>query len=306
MFYNSFRNFPAFAKIIEVAPRDGLQNEKACLSIANKIRLIKKLEDCGLSHIEVGSIVNPKLVPQMANSSDLVNFLNNKNSTYSFLTPSIKGYSQIVNKKNVFDLNSQVNEIVLFTAASETFNQKNINCSIKESFERFKPIIQQAQKDKIRIRGSISCSLGCPYEGIVSPNKVVDIINRYFDLNVDLIDIADTIGVGTSKDISKILDEASKNIPMKYLTGHFHDTNYKALDLVHTCLNYGINTFHSSIGGIGGCPFSPTRAGNLSTEHLVEYLHSIGIHTGINLNKLKSTSSWTSDLITGRTSDKKN
>lgn len=299
LFFNSFKHFPAAVKIIEVSPRDGLQNEKACLSIADKIRFIKKIEDCGLSHIEVGSIVNPKLVPQMANSADLAIFLNNKNSTYSFLTPSVKGYSQIVNKKNVWDKNSQVDEIVLFTAASETFNQKNINCSIADSFERFKPIIKQAKLDKIRIRGSISCSLGCPYEGFISPNKVVDIINRYFDLNVDLIDIADTIGVGTSKDISKILNQTSKNIPMKYLTGHFHDTNCKALDLVDTCLDYGINTFHSSIGGIGGCPFSPKRAGNLSTQHLVKHLHGLGIHTGVDFNKLKSTSTWATDLITG-------
>ena len=297
MFYNYFKNFPAYAKIIEVAPRDGLQNEKTILSIGNKLRLIKKIESCGFTDIEVGSIVNPKLVPQMKGSGDLVRFLNNKNINYSILIPNMKSYTDTIYQKNIFDRKVQVNEIVLFTAASETFNQKNINCSIDESFKRFKPIVDKAIRDKINVRGSISCSLGCPYEGLVKTNKVVDIINRYFDMGVSTIDIADTIGVGTQKQIADILSHASRTVHVRHLTGHFHDTNDSALDLIDICLDYGVNTFHSSIGGIGGCPFSPKRAGNLATEKLVLHLHSLGIDTGINLNRLKETSKWCEQLI---------
>ena len=297
LFFNYFQKYPSFAKIIEVSPRDGLQNEKKILSIANKLRLIRKLEYSGLTNIEVGSIVNPKLVPQMSGSDDLIRFLKNKETNYSILIPNIKAYQKVMYQPNIYNNKCQVDEIVLFTAASETFNKKNINCSIQESFEKFKPIVEQAKKDKVKIRASISCCLGCPYEGNVPTAKVVDIINRFYEMGVDTVDIADTIGVGTAKQMNDILIQSLKTVPTNFLSGHFHDTNNTALRLVEICLSNGINSFHSSIGGLGGCPFSPTRAGNLQTEKLVSYLHEHCITTGIDLTSLKQTSEWIRNIV---------
>jgi hydroxymethylglutaryl-CoA lyase len=282
-----------FAKIIEVSPRDGLQNEKIVLPLAKKLCLIKRLEDSNIKNIEVASFVSPKLVPQMADSVQLVRHLENKPFTnYSALVPNIKGYTNGIHQKNINQENVPVSEIVLFTAASETFNKKNTNSSIQESFVRFDQVVQQAKKDGLLIRGSISCCLGCPYEGEVHEDKVVDVIRRYLDLGVDTIDIADTIGVGGPKQIYKILRKAMKYTSPHNLTGHFHDTNNTALDLVDICLDNGVNTFHSSVGGLGGCPFSPKRAGNLSTEKLVDHLHKQNVYTGVNIEKIKETSDW--------------
>jgi hydroxymethylglutaryl-CoA lyase len=296
MFVKSFpkiSTFHRFAKIIEVSPRDGLQNEKQVLPLDKKLCLIKRLEDCNIKNIEVASFVNPKLVPQMADSAKLVRHLHNKPFTvYSALVPNIKGYLDGINQKNTNGENVPISEIVLFTAASETFNKKNTNATIQESFIRFDKIAEQAKKDGILIRGSISCCLGCPYEGKIHEDKVIDVIRRYLDLGVDSIDIADTIGAGGPKEIYKILRKSMKYTAPHILTGHFHDTSDTALDLVDVCLDNGVNTFHSSVGGLGGCPFSPKRAGNLSTEKLVDHLHKQGIYTGVNVEKLKETSEW--------------
>jgi hydroxymethylglutaryl-CoA lyase len=296
---NVFDNIPNFVKIIEVGPRDGLQNEKQILSLRDKLTLIEKLEKSNIKNIEVASFVNPKLVPQMADSNELVKNLYVNNTIYSALVPNLKGFKQGIYQTNIYtpDTTIPIKEIVLFTAASETFNKKNTNATIDESFKRFEEVAKEAYKNKIAIRGSISCCLGCPYEGYIHHDKVINVIKRYADLGVQYIDIADTIGVGTPKHIHEILNKGKIYFSIDRLTGHFHDTSDTALDLVDACLEHGMSIFHSSIGGLGGCPFSPKRAGNLSTEKLVEHLHSRHIDTGIDLNSLKETSKWIKTIL---------
>ncbi len=307
MFSNKFTKYysnildkiPKNVKIIEVGPRDGLQNEKNIIPLYKKLELIERLEKDGLKHIEVGSFVNPKLVPQMADSYQLVSHLKYKPITYSVLVPNLKGFEQgfFQNSVVTHDGKIPIDEIVLFTAASETFNKKNTNASIEESFKRFELVASEALKKRIDIRGSISCCLGCPYEGSVKTDKIIEIIQRYADIGAQYIDIADTIGVGTPKQIHEILEKATRHFSIDRLTGHFHDTSNTALDLVDACLEHGMSIFHSSVGGLGGCPFSPKRAGNLSTEKLVEHLDKRDIYTGINLNTLKGTSYWIREVL---------
>lgn len=296
---NVFDRVPYFVKIIEVGPRDGLQNEKSILSLSDKLRLIQQLENANIRHIEVGSFVNPKLVPQMADSVELVKHLKSKHITYSALVPNLKGFKQGIYQESHYTTDKivPISEIVLFTAASETFNKKNTNATIDESFERFKEVAKEADKNNIQIRGSISCCLGCPYEGHIHPEKVASVVRRYAELGVQYIDIADTIGVGSAKKMQDILDSVRPYFPMNRFTGHFHDTSNTALDLVDVCLENGISIFHSSIGGLGGCPFSPTRAGNLATEKLVKHLHSRGITTNVEINKLKTTTEWIKKIL---------
>ena len=296
---NVLDKIPKNVKIIEVGPRDGLQNEKNILCLYKKLELINRLEKNGLKHIEVGSFVNPKLVPQMADSYQLVSYLKAKPITYSVLVPNLKGFEQgfFQNSLVTNDGTIPVNEIVLFTAASETFNKKNTNVSIEESFKRFELVSKEALKKKISIRGSISCCLGCPYEGSVKTDKIIEIIQRYADIGAQYIDIADTIGVGTPKQIHEILDKTTQHFSIDRLTGHFHDTSDTALNLVDACLEHGMSIFHSSVAGLGGCPFSPKRAGNLATEKLIEHLHKRDIYTGIDLNTLKSTSEWIKEAL---------
>lgn len=262
------KNLKKFINIIEVSPRDGLQNEKFVLNIAERKNLIDKCTKIGLNHIEVGSFVNPKLVPQMANTEELLNSLspnsitNKNNLKYSVLVPSLK----------MFKKHSNVKEIVLFVAASESFTQKNINCDIKTAFKRFEPIFELAKIENIPIRGSISTCFNCPYEGKIDYTKVLRIVNMYLENGADYVDIADTIGTATTEEVDILFNILQKFFPINKITAHFHDTYGKAIDNVDVALNNGITTFHSSLGGLGGCPFSPKRAGNLSTERLVEYL----------------------------------
>jgi hydroxymethylglutaryl-CoA lyase len=293
-FLKNYSKIPNAVKIIEVGPRDGLQNEKYILPLHKKLDLINRLENAGLKHIEVGSFVNPKLVPQMADSYQLVNYLKAKPIKYSVLVPNLKGFQNGFNQTNIHthDGSIPISEIVLFTAASETFNKKNTNVSIEESFKRFEDVAKEALKNKIDIRGSISCCLGCPYEGSVKTDKIIEIIQRYADIGAQYIDIADTIGVGTPKQIHEILEKATQHFSIDRLTGHFHDTSDTALNLVDACLEHGMSIFHSSIGGLGGCPFSPKRAGNLSTEKLIEHLNKRYIYTGVDINSLKGISEW--------------
>ncbi len=286
--------FPNFANIIEVGPRDGLQNEKKILSVIQKQEFINSLQyKCNFKHIEIGSFVNPKAVPTMKDSVHLSKILNKPNSNdvlYSVLVPNKKGMEDVINNPNV-------DEIVLFVSVSDTFNKHNINCTLDEAFEKFKVIIEDAKRYNKKIRGSISCCFGCPYEGQIEVSKVIDVIRRYNDLDVDLIDIADTIGVGTPQQCLSILEEAKKIVPISKLTGHFHDTNNNAIKNVEMCLKLGMTTFHSSIAGIGGCPYSPKRVGNLDTTKLLEFLYTKDIKTGINLEEVKTTSKWIKDIL---------
>jgi hydroxymethylglutaryl-CoA lyase len=266
-----------FANIIEVALRDGLQTEKRLISSHSKLHAINRLVRAGVKDIEITSFVNTKLLPQFDDNYHIArNVLRYNNVKYSALVPNEKGYHK-------FRESGNIDEAVLFISTSETFNKKNINSNIKDAFERFVKISKLAKDDGVKLRGSISCCFTCPYEGDISTDKVRDIIKRYIDIGVDRIDIADTIGTGTAIKLKKIVD----GFDVTNITGHYHDTNGKAIELVEASLDNGIYTFHSSIKGTGGCPFSSKIVGNLSTEKLVEYLHSKGIKTGIELEKLK-------------------
>jgi len=263
--------------ILDVTLRDGLQNEKRVYSLSEKRMLLDRLIKCGFKDIEVTSFVDGKKVPQFADNIEFCKLLQDNGVKYSALIPNKKGYNMMKESGSI------ITEGALFVSASDTFNKKNINTDLEGAFKRFLEI--RKEDDKIELRGSISCCFKCPYEGEVSVERVVDVVKRYKDLNVSRIDIADTIGSGTVYQMRKILDEVLKEVDISKVTGHFHDTNGGALDLVGECLKYGVTTFHSSMDGIGGCPFSSVRVGNLSTQKLVMYLKERGYESGVEILK---------------------
>lgn len=269
-----------FINVIDVTLRDGIQSEKRILTTHEKFVILNGLIRAGVNHVEVTSFV--KNIPQFEDNKHFCrNLVNFKEVTYSALVPNIRGYDNMINSGN------NIQEIVLFVSATDTFNKKNINATTLKAFERFKDIAILAKKDNLKIRGSISCCFDCPYEGETTVESVIDVVKRYKDLGVDTIDIADTIGTGTIDKLRRILDDTLKVIPVEKVTGHFHDTNNNALSLIDKSLEYGISTFHSSLGGLGGCPYSSKIVGNLSTEKLIDYLHSRGYKTNIELDKIK-------------------
>jgi len=269
------------ANVIEVGLRDGLQSHPHILSSREKLELINNLIKAGVKELEIASFVNPKLVPQLSDSKYISqNVTRYKGVRYSALVPNLKGYMNARECENI-------SEIVLFASVSETFNQKNIHSDLKGAFKRFEEFVPLAKREGMSIRGSLSCCFDCPYEGRMWIDKVVDVVKMYKELGVDRIDIADTIGSGNVYKMGNLLNAILKEVNPEQLTGHFHDTRGNALSLVRLCLEYGITTFHSSIGGLGGCPFSNKIVGNLSTEDLVEYLHLLGYETGIDLQRLK-------------------
>lgn len=274
-----------FINVIDVTLRDGIQSQKKILSSHEKFTLINNLIRSGVRNLEVTSFVNTNLVPQFNDNKHIVrNLVQFNGVVYSALVPNLKGYNTL--RETMDNEHSNIREIVLFVSASETFNKKNINSSLKEAFDKFKEISLLAKEDGIKIRGSISCCFTCPYEGEVTIDKVNEVIKRYVDIGVDMIDIADTLGNGSSIKLMKILDEGIKHIKSEKISGHFHDAleeRGNALSLVETGLIYGMDTFHSSMMGTGGCPFSNRIVGNLSTEKLVDYLHKNGYETGIRL-----------------------
>jgi len=269
-----------FINVIDVTLRDGIQSERKLLSSHEKFVILNGLIRAGVRHLEVTSFV--KNIPQFDDNKHISRNLVQFNEViYSALIPNIRGYNDMIM------CGGNIKEIVLFVSTSDTFNKKNINATKDKAFERFKDIVKISKKDNIKIRGSISCCFECPYEGESTVESVIDIVKRYVDLGIDKIDIADTIGTGTPYKLSKILDETLKIINVDKVTGHFHDTNNNALSLVDKSLEYGITTFHSSLGGLGGCPYSSKIVGNLSTEKLIDYLHKRGYNTEIELDKIK-------------------
>ncbi|OWW21432.1 hydroxymethylglutaryl-CoA lyase [Noviherbaspirillum denitrificans] len=271
--------FPTKVKIVEVGPRDGLQNEKETISAEVKIELVDRLTDAGFINIEAASFVSPKWVPQMATSTEVMAGITRKAGViYSALTPNMKGFEGA--------LAAKADEVVIFGAASEAFSQKNINCSIAESIERFRDVAQAAKQHNIRLRGSISCSFGCPYQGEVSPESVADVVRRLKDLGCDEIDIADTIGVGTPRHVQKVMERAAKEFPLAQLSGHFHDTYGQALANIYAAMEVGVSTFHSSVAGLGGCPYAKGATGNVSTEDVLYMMNGLGVETGIDLDKV--------------------
>lgn len=270
---------PAKVKIVEVGPRDGLQNEKDFVPTETKIELVNRLARAGIVNVEATSFVSPKWVPQMADANAVMSGIERRPGTiYSVLTPNMRGFEGA--------LEAKADEIVIFGAASEAFSQKNINCSIAESVARFEPVARAAKEAGIRLRGSVSCALGCPYQGEVSVASVVDVVERFKALGCDEIDIADTIGVGTPQRTREVMAAASKAFPRERLSGHFHDTYGLAVGNVYASLLEGIEIFHASVAGLGGCPYAKGATGNVATEDVVYLLNGLGIETGIDLDEL--------------------
>lgn len=284
---------PQYVKIVEVGPRDGLQNEKAMVPTDVKVALINKLTDAGFVNIEAASFVSPKWVPQMADGAEVMARIERRPGTlYSVLTPNMKGFEGAAA--------ASADEVVIFAAASEAFSQKNINCSIAESIARFEPVAAAAKEAGIRLRGSISCSLGCPYQGEVPVSAVVDVVRRMRELGCDEIDIADTIGVGTPVKVQEVMRAATAEFALDRLSGHFHDTYGQALSNILASLEVGIGIFHASVAGLGGCPYAKGATGNVATEDVLYMLHGMGLHTGIDLDAVVRAGDYISQAI-GRT-----
>ncbi|MDB9872477.1 hydroxymethylglutaryl-CoA lyase [Alphaproteobacteria bacterium] len=268
-----------FVTIFEMSPRDGLQNEKKFISTNDKVKFIDKLSLCGFKKIETSSFVSSRWVPQLADASEVfINIKRNKNIKYTALTPNEIGLHNAIKSK--------VDEIAIFAAASETFSQKNINCDIKTSLLRFKPLVVEALKKKIPLRGYISCVSHCPYEDTVDPKKVAQIAKQLIEMGCYEISLGDTTGKGSPDQTIKILNECLTFTTPDKLAGHFHDTFKNALDNIRVCLDHGIRTFDSSVGGLGGCPYSPGSKGNVATEKVNELLLSLGYETKLNTKRI--------------------
>ena len=281
---------PAQVSLVDVGPRDGLQNEKQPVSAAHKIELVHLLQAAGVREIEVTSFVSPKWVPQMADNAQVMAGLQRVSGVrYSVLVPNLKGFEAA--------LASRPDEIVVFGAASEAFSQRNINCSIEESVERFRPVVEAAHAHRIKVRGAISCSLGCPYQGEVTPDEVERVVRLMRGIGVDHCGIADTIGVGTPKRVQAVMERALRHYPIAEVSGHFHDTYGQALANIYACLEIGIQTFDASIAGLGGCPYAKGATGNVGTEDVLFMLDGLGIETGVDIDRLVDTAGWISNVL---------
>ncbi len=270
-------SMPSKVKIIEVGPRDGLQNEKETIPAAVKIELINRLSAAGFVNVEAASFVSPKWVPQMATSSEVMQGIaRTPGVLYSALTPNMKGFDAA--------LAAGVDEVVIFGAASEAFSQKNINCSIAESIERFREVAVAAKQHGKRLRAAVSCAFGCPYQGAVPLAAVSDVVARFRALGCDEIDIADTIGVATPNQVAPVMAAAIREFPIDGLSGHFHDTYGQALANIYASLEVGITIYHSSVAGLGGCPYAKGATGNVASEDVLYMMQGLGIATGIDLN----------------------
>jgi hydroxymethylglutaryl-CoA lyase len=277
-------------RIVEVGPRDGLQNEPGEVPTAIKLELIERLADAGLPAVEATAFVSPKWVPQMADHTEVLERIRRKPGvSYPVLTPNLKGYETA--------RAAGATEVAVFGAASETFSEKNINCSISESLNRFRPLAAKAMQDKIKVRGYVSCVLGCPYEGEVKPERVADVAQALFDMGCYEISLGDTIGTGTPGKTKVMIEACAKRVPMEKLAGHYHDTYGQALANIYASLELGVATFDSSIAGLGGCPYAAGASGNVATEDVVYMLHGLGIETGIDLDRLVEIGSWISAVL---------
>jgi hydroxymethylglutaryl-CoA lyase len=270
---------PSKVKLVDVGPRDGLQNEKQMVPAEVKINLVHMLQDAGLREIEVTSFVSPKWVPQMSDNLQVMAGIRRKAGVrYSVLVPNMKGFEAAIESKP--------DEIVVFGAASEAFSQRNINCSITESMERFAPVVAAARKHGIHVRGAISTAVGCPYEGDIAPERVELVARLMMEIGVQHCGVADTIGVGTAKKVQRAMEAALKHYDIDDISGHFHDTYGQALANTMACLEMGIWQFDSSSAGLGGCPYAKGATGNVATEDVVYMLNGLGIETGIDIDKL--------------------
>ncbi|RZI99805.1 MAG: hydroxymethylglutaryl-CoA lyase [Haliea sp.] len=281
---------PSRVKLVDVGPRDGLQNEKEPVPAEVKIGLVHRLQDAGLKEIEVTSFVSPKWVPQMADAAEVMAGIQRKPGVrYSVLTPNMKGFEAAAA--------SNPDEIVVFAAASEAFSQRNINCSIAQSIERFAPVVAAARDKGITVRGAISCAVGCPYEGEVAPERVALVARLLKEIGVQHVGVADTIGVGTPVKVQKALEAALQHYDINDISGHFHDTYGQALGNTLASLEMGVWQYDTSSAGLGGCPYAKGATGNVATEDVVYMLHGMGIETGINLDKLIDAGKYISDFL---------
>ena len=270
---------PKKVKIVEVGPRDGLQNEKEALSADIKVELVERLARAGFANVEAAAFVSPKWVPQMATSADVMARIERLPGViYSALVPNMQGFE--------LALAGKADEVVVFGAASEAFSQKNINCSIAESIKRFEPVARAAKDHGLRLRGSISTAFGCPYQGEVPLEAVGDVVARMRDLGCDEIDIADTIGVSTARKTQAVMLRAAQEFPIEKLSGHFHDTYGQALANIYAAMEVGVSIFHSSVAGLGGCPYAKGATGNVATEDVLYLMHGLGIETGVDLDQI--------------------
>ncbi|WP_192980948.1 hydroxymethylglutaryl-CoA lyase [Pseudomonas sp. EggHat1] len=272
-------NLPESVRLVEVGPRDGLQNEKQPISVADKVRLVDDLTAAGLSYIEVGSFVSPKWVPQMAGSAEVFAGIQRKPGvTYAALTPNLKGLEAA--------LEAKVEEVAVFAAASEAFSQKNINCSIADSLQRFVPLMATAKAANVRVRGYVSCVLGCPYDGEVAPEQVASVARELYAMGCYEVSLGDTIGTGTAGKTRALIEVVGRDIPRDRLAGHFHDTYGQALANIYASLLEGISVFDSSVAGLGGCPYAEGATGNVATEDVLYLMQGLGIGTGVDMDKL--------------------
>jgi isopropylmalate/homocitrate/citramalate synthase len=281
---------PKQVSVVEVGPRDGLQNEAEPIATAAKLELIDRLGAAGLTRIEAASFVSPRWVPQMADHREVMHGIQRRPGvTYSALTPNLKGLEAA--------LECGVEEVAVFAAASESFSQRNINCSIAESLDRFAPVIERAFDANVRVRGYVSCVLGCPYEGEIEPARVAEVSKALHEMGCYEISLGDTIGVGTPLKAKRLIEAVAKEIPIDQLAAHFHDTYGQALANLYAVLEEGIGVIDSAVAGLGGCPYAKGAIGNVATEDVIYLLNGLGIDSGVNLDKLAETGVWITQTI---------
>ncbi|OOG51674.1 hydroxymethylglutaryl-CoA lyase [Polaromonas sp. C04] len=287
-------SLPSKVKLVDVGPRDGLQNEKQMVPAAVKIELVQRLQDAGLKEIEVTSFVSPKWVPQMADASEVMHGIRRQSGVrYSVLTPNMKGFEAAIAAPRA----EWPDEIVVFGAASEAFSQRNINCSIAESIERFRPVVEAARAHGIYVRGAMSCTVGCPYEGEIAPERVGMLAGLMKGIGVQHIGVADTIGVGTPRKVRRAMEATLTHYDINDVSGHFHDTYGQALANTLASLEMGVWQFDTSVAGLGGCPYAKGATGNVASEDVVYLLDGMGIATGIDLDKLIDAGKFISDHL---------
>ena len=281
---------PAKVRIVEVGPRDGLQNEPREVPTAAKVELIERLAEAGLPAVEATAFVSPKWVPQMADHTEVLERIRRRPGVaYPVLTPNLKGFEAA--------RAAGATEVAIFAAASEAFSQKNINCSIAASLERFRPVAAAAKASGVKLRGYISCVLGCPYEGEVKPARVAEVAGALADMGCYEVSLGDTIGVGTPGKTKSLIEACARRLPIERLAGHFHDTYGQALANIYASLEMGVASFDSSIAGLGGCPYAAGASGNVATEDVVYMLNGLGIETGVDLERLVDTGQWICGLL---------
>jgi hydroxymethylglutaryl-CoA lyase len=287
-------SLPSRVILVDVGPRDGLQNEKQTVDAAVKIELVHRLQAAGLKEIEVTSFVSPKWVPQMAdNAAVLAGITRPPGVRYSVLVPNMKGLDAALSAPR----SEWPDEVVVFAAATEAFSQRNINCSITESVERFRPVVAAARERGIKVRGAISCALGCPYQGEVTADEVERVVRLIKEIGVEHCGIADTIGVGTPKRVQAAMERALKHYPLAEVSGHFHDTYGQAIGNVYAALEAGIATFDASVAGLGGCPYAKGATGNVATEDVLFLLNGLGIETGVSIDGLVDAAAYISGVL---------